>query len=82
MDQHLLEGSCAFFPCTSDGKNIPLWRINGDLYGSQFLPNGFSFNATGLIIDHVLLSQNRTTIQCIFSADIMSDVVVLTVYSK
>ena len=77
-----MEGSVAYFPCTSDNKNVPFWRINGQLYDIQFLPNGFSFNTTGLIIDHVLLSQNGTTIQCVFSVDVATDVVILTVYSS
>ena len=77
-----MEGSVAYFPCTSDNKNVPFWRINGQLYDIQFLPNDFSFNATGLVIDHVTLSQNGTTIQCVFSADIATDVVMLTVYSS
>ena len=79
---NLLEGSVAYFPCTSDNKNVPFWRINGQLYDIQFLPNGFSFNTTGLVIDHVTLSQNGTTIQCVFSADVATDVAILTVYSS
>ena len=71
----------AYFPCTSSNGYLPYWRINGQLYGLQFLPNGFFFNASGLIINYVLLSQNGTTIQCVFSADVASAVVILTVYS-
>ena len=82
MDLHLLEGSFAYFPCISATNNIPIWRINGQLYDSQFLPNGFSFNTTGLIINNVTLPQSGMMIQCILSADTMSDVVILTVYSK
>ena len=79
---HLLEGSVAYFPCTSSNGYLPYWRINGQLYGLQFLPNGFFYNASGLIVNHVFLSQNGTTIQCVFSADVTSDVVILTVYSN
>ena len=71
----------AYFPCTSSNGYLPYWRINGQLYGLQFLPNGFFFNASGLIVNYVLLSQNGTTIQCVFSADVASAVVILTVYS-
>ena len=73
-------GSNVFQPCVCNRQLLPYWIINGTVYPTNELPDGFLVNATGLFFTNVQLHHSGTVIQCQFSTFENSSF--LTIYSR
>ena len=64
----VFEGISAFFACTYEGIDVaPRWRINNQTFVANALPDGHSYNRSGLVVSSVDLSLNMTSYCCFLS---------------